>query len=221
MSIHISPSILGADFYCLKECIKETESAGADSIHFDIMDRHFVPNLSFGPMLLKHLRPHTNLPFKVHLMTENPDLYIDECIEYGASLITVHKEACIHLHRTLGYIKQKGAKAGIAVNPSTGISFLPYVADMIDELLVMTVNPGFSGQKTIPLVLNKIDEAYLKAKELGIHISINVDGGMDINTSRQAIAKGADSIVMASAFYSIENKKSIIEEIKSMPIRKP
>lgn len=219
MSVHISPSILGADFYCLKECLKETESAGVDSIHFDIMDRHFVPNLSFGPMLLKHLRPHTKLPFKVHLMTENSDLYIDECIENGASLITVHKESCVHLHRTLDYIRQKGARAGVALNPSTDISFLPYIADIIDELLIMTVNPGFSGQKTIPLALNKIDEAYVKARELGINLSINVDGGMDCETSKLAISKGADSIVMASAFYGAQDKKALVENIKSIQMR--
>ncbi len=219
MNVHISPSILGADFSCLRDSVTETEKAGVDSIHFDIMDRHFVPNLTFGPMLMKALRGQTSLPFKVHLMTENPDIYVDECIENGASLITVHLEACVHLHRTLGYIREKGAQAGVAVNPSSSLSFLPYVADVIDEVLIMTVNPGFSGQKMITGAMGKINEAYELAKKLSISLNINVDGGINSETAKDAIARGANTLVMASAFYGSNDKANVVRQIKSIPLR--
>jgi len=169
---------------------------------------------------MKALRSHTTLPFKVHLMTENPDIYVDECIENGASLVTIHFEACTHLHRTLSYIREKGAKAGVAVNPSSNLSFLPYVADVIDEVLIMTVNPGFSGQKMIARARDKINEAYDTAKKLDISLSINVDGGMNAETAKDAIKRGADTLVMASAFYGSDDRAGIVRQIKSIPLRK-
>lgn len=219
MAVQISPSILGADFSNLAEEIKRCEEAGADSIHFDIMDRHFVPNLSFGPMLLKALRKHTDLPFKVHLMVDDPDLYIDECIEYGAAAITVQAEASLHLHRTLSYIKDRGALAGIAVNPSTALTFLPYVAPVTDEILVMTVNPGFSGQSTILSVLPKIREVFDERKKLNRPIGIEVDGGMNYENGKKAIELGADSLVMASAFFGAGNRARLVSELKALPLR--
>lgn len=217
--IKISPSILGADFADLKSEVQKTELANADSIHFDIMDRHFVPNLTFGPLLLKAVRKYTKLPFSVHLMVENPDLYVDECIKNGASLITVHQETCHHLHRTLSAIREKGAKAGVALNPSTPLSFFKYVANVTDEILIMTVNPGFSGQKLIKSCLGKIEEAKRQIKELGVNTEINVDGGVNEETIESVIKAGADTVVMASAFYGSPNPKELVSKIKGMVIK--
>lgn len=219
MPVKISPSIFGADFSDLRSELRKTEEAGADSIHFDIMDRHFVPNLTFGPHLMKALRKHTRLPFGVHLMTENPDLYIKECYDAGADTVTVHPEACIHLHRTLSAIRELGMKAGVAVNPSTPLSFYPYTADLIDEILIMTVNPGFSGQKTIKRALAKVSEAYQMIKKEGFSTSINVDGGMNISTAPEAIALGADTLVMASAFYGADDPAGLIKKVKEIKLR--
>lgn len=216
MAIKISPSILGADFSKLAEEIKRTEQAGADSIHFDIMDNHFVPNLTFGPMLLKSLRPYSDLPFSVHLMVENTDEYLEECAKNGASSITVHSESCVHLHRTLSEIKRLGLKAGVAVNPASSLAFIPYVADLIDEILIMTVNPGFSGQKIIARAINKIGEASKIIRKENPAVEINVDGGINASNARQIIDQGADSIVMASAFYGSNNPKELVEYIKSL-----
>ena len=151
-------------------------------------------------------------------MVENPDLYIDECIKNGASLITVHQETCHHLHRTLSAIREKGAKAGVAVNPSTPLSFFKYVADVTDEILIMTVNPGFSGQKLISSCIGKIEEAKKQIKELGVNTEINVDGGVNEETIERVIKAGADTVVMASAFYGSPNPQELVKKIKAIKI---
>lgn len=220
MKVRISPSILGADFSNLRSELKKIEEAGADSIHFDIMDRHFVPNLTFGPLLLKSLRPYTKLPFSVHLMTENPDLYIDECVRNGAALITVHQEASVHLHRTLSAIRQGGVKAGVAVNPASDLSFFKYVSDLVDEILIMTVNPGFSGQSLIRAALSKAGEARRLIREAGTDASVNVDGGINVETARDAVNLGADTLVMASAFFGAENPAEVVRKIKEYQLKK-
>lgn len=219
MPVKISPSIFGADFSRLKEEVERTERAGADSIHFDLMDRHFVPNLTFGPFIMKALRKHTSLPFDAHLMVENPDLYIRECLDAGADTVTVHPEACTHLHRTLSAIREAGMKAGVALNPSTPLTFYPYVADLVDEILIMTVNPGFSGQKTIERALGKAWQAYEASRREGFSPVINIDGGMNEKTAPMAIELGADTIVMASAFYGSDDPASLVKKLKEIPLR--
>jgi ribulose-phosphate 3-epimerase len=216
MNIHISTSILGARFSNLGSEINASASAGVNSFHFDIMDGHFVPNLTFGPMLLKALRPLTDLPFIAHLMVKDPDIYIDECIAGGASTVLVHLEASVHLHRSLQHIRQKGARAGVAVNPSSSLSFLPYVIDTIDEVLIMTVNPGFAAQAMIETVLPKIDEARKISEHCGKKISIGVDGGVNLETLSSAVSRGADSLIMASAFFNAADRQVFISRAREI-----
>jgi ribulose-phosphate 3-epimerase len=214
MSIEISASILAADFLHLEEEIRSAVSSGIDGLHFDIMDGHFVPNLTFGPLIIKHAKAAAQIPFSVHLMVDNPDFYIDECLEAGATSVFVHLETHIHLHRTLSRISEKGGRAGVALNPASPLSFLPYVIDVTDEILIMTVNPGFASQHMIPSVLPKIREARAISNNLGKPVKISVDGGINLETLAAVVESGAHNVVTASAFFGAKDRRVFVEEMK-------
>lgn len=205
--IKISPSILSADFSNLEREIKALESAGADMIHIDVMDGHFVPNLTFGPAVIKALRKHTKLPFDVHLMIESPENYINDYAEAGADIITIHPEASIHLDRTINQIKKHGIKAGISLLPTTSVGPLEYTIDNIDLILVMTVNPGFGGQKFISNQLMKIEMIADIIKDTDIILA--VDGGINDRTAKLCIDAGADTLISGNFIFSGNYKKQI------------
>jgi len=209
--IKIAPSILSADFSRLGEQIRQLEEGGADMIHLDIMDGHFVPNITFGPPVIKKLRNLTKLPFDVHLMIERPEMYIEEFAKSGADIITIHQEASIHLHRTIQQIKEYGVKAGIALNPSTPLETIKYLLDDIDMILIMTVNPGFGGQTYIKQMSHKIKELKKLISSQARKIDIQVDGGIKLDNIEEVIECGANIAVVGSAIF---NKSNITEETK-------
>ncbi|MCX6600326.1 MAG: ribulose-phosphate 3-epimerase [bacterium] len=200
-SIRIAPSILAADFLHLADQIKECEKAGADLIHCDVMDGHFVPNLTFGPLLIRQLHQITKLELDVHLMIEKPELSLDAYRKAGAAAITVHQETCPHLHRTLAHIRELGARAGVSLNPSTPLELLEPVLGDFDILLIMTVNPGFGGQHFIESMLPKILQADQWRREGVAHFSIAVDGGIDPKTVPLVVESGADVLVAGTAVF--------------------
>ncbi|WP_134700318.1 ribulose-phosphate 3-epimerase [Ammoniphilus sp. YIM 78166] len=213
--IIIAPSILSADFSKLGEEIREVEQGGADYIHVDVMDGHFVPNITIGPLVVQAIRPHTKLPLDVHLMIEAPDRYIPEFAKQGADIITVHQEACTHLHRTIHLIKEYGAKAGVVLNPATPIMTIEPILEDLDMVLLMTVNPGFGGQKFIPSVLPKIRQLRQLLNDRGLHqVDIEVDGGVTAETARWVIEAGANVLVAGSAIYNQTDRKAAIEAIR-------
>ncbi|MBI3179782.1 MAG: ribulose-phosphate 3-epimerase [Deltaproteobacteria bacterium] len=197
----IAPSILSADHARLSDEIRAVEQAGADWIHIDVMDGHFVPNLTWGPPVIRSLRKVTKLPFDVHLMIEEPERSIHQYVEAGADRLTVHVEASVHLHRTLTQIREAGAKPGVSLNPSTPVAALVHVLHLVDLVLVMTVNPGFGGQKFIAEALPKVRALRQLALERGLNYSIEVDGGIDTQTIGQVRAAGADVFVAGSAIF--------------------
>ena len=197
----IAPSILSADFARLGEEVRAIDAAGADWIHIDVMDGHFVPNLTIGPAVVKALRSHSSKPFDVHLMISPIDHFLDAFAEAGADIITVHPEAGPHLHRTVQRIKGLGKKAGVSLNPATPAKMLDYVLEEIDLVLVMSVNPGFGGQKFIASQLRKIEAIAKQAAKQGLTIDIEVDGGIDPVTARQAIDAGATALVAGTAAF--------------------
>lgn len=199
--VRIAPSILSADFAKLGEEIRAVEAAGADYIHIDVMDGHFVPNITIGPAVVKALRPYTKLPFDVHLMISPIDLYIEDFVKAGADIITVHPEAGPHLHRTLQTIKSFGIKAGVSLNPASPVELIETVIDDIDLVLVMSVNPGFGGQKFINSQLVKLRRLRTMIDATGRDIDLEVDGGIDPDTAVLAIAAGADVLVAGSATF--------------------
>lgn len=198
--VKIAPSILSADFAKLGEEIKEVESA-VDYIHVDVMDGHFVPNITIGPLIVDAIRPVTDLPLDVHLMIENPEHYIQAFVDAGADIITVHQEACPHLHRVVQQIKQAGVKAGVVINPATPVESIEYVLEDVDLVLVMTVNPGFGGQSFIPSGLNKIKQLFDLRSEHGYSYEIEVDGGVNQETAKQCIDAGADVLVSGQRHF--------------------
>ena len=197
----IAPSILSADFAKLGEEVRAIDEAGADWIHIDVMDGHFVPNITIGPGVVKALRPHSTKPFDVHLMISPVDLFLDAFAEAGADIITVHPEAGPHLHRTVQRIKGLGKKAGVSLNPATPAKALDYVLEEIDLVLVMSVNPGFGGQKFIPSQLRKIEAIANRIGKEGLTAQIEVDGGIDPETARQAVSAGANVLVAGTAAF--------------------
>lgn len=201
MTVKIAPSILSADFSKLGEEIIQLEKAGADFIHVDVMDGHFVPNMTIGPGVVKALRKTTSLTFDVHLMIENVDNYIPLFAEAGSDIITIHPEACTHLHRSIQLIKEMGKKVGLALNPATPLNVIEYVLPEIDLLLLMSVNPGFGGQKFIPFVMDKIKKAHQMIKEVGKDIYLEVDGGVTQDNAKQVIESGANVLVAGTATF--------------------
>jgi ribulose-phosphate 3-epimerase len=199
--IAIIPSVLPADFSRLGDACIALQKAGVDRIQWDVMDGHFVPNLTFGPDLIAAIRPHVTVPFEAHLMVEEPDDMLPRYVEAGCELIIVHAEACTHLHRTLGHIRELGAAAAVALNPATPACDVLHVMDMIDLLLVMTVNPGFGGQKYIASMEPKIDEIVGMRDERGFDFDIEVDGGIGVGTVTGAVRAGANALVAGTALF--------------------
>ncbi|MGG4439523.1 ribulose-phosphate 3-epimerase [Brevibacillus fortis] len=213
--VKIAPSILSADFARLGEEILDVEKGGADWIHVDVMDGHFVPNITIGPLIVEAIRPVTKLPLDVHLMIEEPDRYIPQFAKSGADWITVHQEACRHLHRTLHLIKEQGVKAGVVLNPATPISTIEPVLAYLDMVLLMTVNPGFGGQKFIHSVVPKVAELRQMLNERGLgHVEIEIDGGVNAQTARLCEEAGATVLVAGSAVFNQADRGQAIAAIR-------
>ncbi|WFD09094.1 ribulose-phosphate 3-epimerase [Tepidibacter hydrothermalis] len=213
--IKLAPSILSADFARLLEDIKKVENAGCEYLHIDVMDGHFVPNITLGPGIVKSLRKDVDMVFDVHLMIENPDNYIQDFVNAGADIITVHQEACTHLHRTVQNIKSMGVKACVSLNPATPVETIKHVIDELDMVLIMTVNPGFGGQSFIEGMTDKIKEVRDLANERNLNIEIQVDGGMKPSNVHKAVAAGADVIVAGSAIFGSDDINKTVQEFRS------
>ena len=212
--LELSPSLLSADFTDLKSEIEVLDKNGVKYLHLDVMDGMFVPNISFGPMIIKQLRPLTNMIFDVHLMIEDPDRYVQNFKDAGADILTVHYEACKHLHRTISYIKSLGIKAGVSLNPATNIEVLDYVLEDLDLVLIMSVNPGFGGQSFIPSSIDKIKNLKAKIRERNLNVIVEVDGGVKTTNVKDVIEAGADLIVSGSdVFADKENRIRAYKEI--------
>jgi ribulose-phosphate 3-epimerase len=211
----IAPSILSADFARLGEEVTALGKAGADWVHVDVMDGCFVPNMTIGPLVVKALRRVTKLPLDVHLMIVQPERYVEDFAEAGADIITVHAEACTHLHRTLQQIRALGKKAGVSLNPHTPEDVLRYVLDLTDLVLVMSVNPGFGGQDFIPAVLPKIQSVRSMIRASGNNIHLEVDGGVKPGIARQVIQAGADVLVAGSAVFGAPDYAEAIQKLRA------
>ncbi|MDZ5781767.1 ribulose-phosphate 3-epimerase [Marinococcus luteus] len=212
--IKIAPSILAADFAELGRAVKEIDEAGADYIHIDVMDGHFVPNITFGLPVIEAIRPYSDKPFDVHLMIEKPERYIEDFAQAGADIISVHVEACPHVHRTVQQIKEAGCRAGVVLNPATPVEMITHILPDVDLVLLMTVNPGFGGQAFIPNVLDKIRAVKKAADVVNPELEIEVDGGVSRETAKDCLEAGANVLVSGSALFKQEDKAKAIEELK-------
>jgi ribulose-phosphate 3-epimerase len=213
--IFIAPSILAADFARLADEVAAVERAGADFLHIDVMDGHFVPNLTIGPPIVAALRKVTKMPLDVHLMITNADVFIAEFAEAGADYITVHVEACPHLHRTVQSIKERGVKAGVTLNPATSLSTIEEILADVDVVLIMSVNPGFGGQQFITSCLQKISSARAMIDRVGNRALLEVDGGVKIENAAQVLAAGADVLVAGSAIFSSRDYATTIAALRA------
>ena len=216
----LAPSILSADFSKLAEDVAKIEAGGADYIHVDVMDGHFVPNITYGPVVMKSLLGKTDLPFDVHLMIENPDQYLEDFVTPNTAFITVHQEACTHLNRTIQHIKSLGVKAGVSLNPATSLSTLDYILEDVDMVLIMSVNPGFGGQKFIPSALEKIRELVEIRRAEEFDFEIEIDGGANLENVQEIVSAGTDIVVAGSAVFKTpdieETTKQFISKIRSV-----
>jgi ribulose-phosphate 3-epimerase len=218
--LYIAPSILSADFSRLGSEIKEVEAGGADWIHVDVMDGHFVPNITIGPLVVASIRPQTQLPLDVHLMIEQPDAFIPAFAKAGADYISIHAEAALHLHRSLSLIREQGVKAGVVLNPATPLSVIELVLEQVDLILIMTVNPGFGGQQFIPQMLPKIQRLKEMLIERNLaHVHIEVDGGINEVTAPLVVNAGADVLVAGQAVFGQTNRKEAMDRIRSSAAR--
>jgi ribulose-phosphate 3-epimerase len=215
VNVQIAPSILAADFARLGEEIQAAERGGADLIHVDIMDGHFVPNLTMGPPVVRSIRKVTRLPLDVHLMIENPDLYIPAFVEAGASRISVHVEVLPHLHRTIHFIQSLGARGGVALNPATSVSTLDEIAPDLDHVLVMSVNPGFGGQTFIPRSESKIRAVRSLLDRAGSRAPIEVDGGIDASNAARVVAAGAEILIAGSAIFGSKDAARATRDLRA------
>ena len=216
MSIRIAPSILSANFAALGEDIAKVEQAGAHLLHVDVMDGHFVPNITIGPAVVKSIRKSTNLPLDVHLMISDPDQYIPAFVEAGANILTVHAEATVHLDRTLNFIRSHKVGVGVSINPATPLSAVEHALGLADMLLIMSVNPGFGGQKFIPYTLEKIRKARQIIEERNYRCVIEVDGGIDLDTLPGVVKSGADVLVAGSAIFHSPDPGRKLKEMLEM-----
>ncbi len=219
--IKVAPSLLSADFSRLGEEVRRVEERGADWIHFDVMDNHFVPALTVGPAVAEALRPHTSLLLDVHLMVHDPESLLEPFARAGAGCITVHAEAAVHLHRVLQRIRRLGVMAGVALNPATSPAVLEYVWDLVDLVLVMSVNPGAAGQAFLPAVLHKIELIAAQIRRLGRPVELQVDGGIDRETAPAVIAAGATVLVAGSAIFGAPEGLELIRAFKLMNRARP
>jgi len=215
MKFRIAPSILSADFARLGEEVRAVEAAGADLLHFDVMDNHYVPNLTVGPLVCAALRPHVRMPIDVHLMVKPVDRIIPEFAKAGASIISFHPEASAHVDRTIGLIKELGCKAGLVLNPATPLDCLDYTLDRLDLVLLMSVNPGFGGQQFIRAVLPKIAEVRKRIDKLGRDIWLEVDGGVKLDNIAEIAAAGADTFVAGSAIFGAKDYAATIRDMRA------